>query len=73
VRIASATSAVSISWRESASAPETRGTLHTTAEDPAIAEEAWERGVAYAQKGHDVDRYGVIARHIVTAVEGDEQ
>lgn len=45
--------------------PDVRGVVHTTADDPAIADAAWSRGFAYAQKGHDVDRYDVIARHIL--------
>jgi DNA-binding NtrC family response regulator len=46
-------------------APGVRGIVHTTEDDPAIAGRAWEQGFAYARKGHDLDRYDVIARHIV--------
>lgn len=45
--------------------PDLRFIIHTIDDDPAVAEGAWERGAAYARKGHDIDRYDVIARHIV--------
>lgn len=53
-------------------APEVRGVLHTIEDDPRIAEDAWEKGFAFAQKGHDIDRYDVIARHIVGTGEDFE-
>lgn len=45
-------------------APGTRRILHTTDDDSAVAERAWDRGIAYARKGNDVARYDVIADHI---------
>jgi DNA-binding NtrC family response regulator len=47
--------------------PDVRGVVHTTADEPAIAEAAWNRGFAYARKGHDVERYDVVAGHILGA------
>jgi DNA-binding NarL/FixJ family response regulator len=46
-------------------APDLRFVIHTMDDDPAVAEGAWNRGAAYAQKGHDIDRYDVIGRHLV--------
>lgn len=42
-----------------------RAVVHTNADDPDVAREAWARGAAYARKGSDLDRYDVLARHII--------
>lgn len=47
-----------------------RVVVHTNDDDPDLAQEAWERGAAYARKGSDLERYDVLARHILGDVEG---
>ena len=42
-----------------------RAVVHTAEDDPDVAREAWNRGAAYARKDPELDRYDVLARHIL--------
>lgn len=44
--------------------PSVRAIVHTEADDPAIARNAWDHGAAYARTDVDVDHHDVLAAHI---------
>lgn len=46
-----------------------RAVVHTDADDPDLAREAWDRGAAYARKDPDVDHHDVLARHVTGRIE----
>lgn len=49
--------------------PSVRAIVHTAADDPALAREAWDRGAAYARTDVDADHHDVLAAHITARSE----
>lgn len=48
-----------------------RAVVHTDADDPELAREAWARGAAYARKDPDLDHHDLLARHITGRIDGE--